>query len=121
MTGELDTNGYYALGLPFYASVVVAELLVAKRRKRPRLRVCAHDQGNIAAGVGEVVLGLFLGPILLGLYDFGTEHLALVHWQTRSSPGSSPFSSAISAITSTTARAIPWPCSGPFTASRRRR
>lgn len=80
MTGELDTNGYYALGLPFYASVVVAELLVAKRRKRPVYEF-APTIGNIAAGVGEVVLGLFLGPILLGLYDFGYEHLALVHWQ----------------------------------------
>lgn len=77
---RLDTNGYYALGLPFYASVVVAELIVAKVRKRPVYRF-APTIGNLAAGVGEVVLGLFLGPILLGLYDFGYDHIALVHWQ----------------------------------------
>lgn len=76
---RLDTNGYYALGLPFYASVVVAELIVARARRRPVYRF-APTIGNVAAGVGEVVLGLFLGPVLLGLYDFGFDHLALVHW-----------------------------------------
>jgi len=76
---RLDTNGYYALGLPFYASVVVAELLVARAR-RQRVYRFAPTVGNLAAGVGEVVIGLFLGPILLGLYDFGYDHIALVHW-----------------------------------------
>jgi alkylglycerol monooxygenase len=36
--------------------------------------------GSITAGVGEVVFGLFFGPILLTLYDFGFAHFALVHW-----------------------------------------
>lgn len=76
---RLDTNGYYALGLPFYASVVVAELIVARARKR-RVYSFAPTIGNLAAGVGEVVLGLFLGPLLLALYDFGYDHIALVHW-----------------------------------------
>lgn len=76
---RLDTNGYYALGLPLYASIVVAEILVARARKR-RVYRFARTVGNVTAGVGEVVLGLFLGPILLALYDFGYAHLALVRW-----------------------------------------
>lgn len=76
---RLDTNGYYALGLPLYASIVVAEILVARARKR-RVYRFARTVGNVTAGVGEVVLGLFLGPVLLGLYDFGYAHLALVRW-----------------------------------------
>lgn len=76
---RLDTNGYYALGLPLYASIVVAELIVARARKR-RVYSFAPTIGNLAAGVGEVVLGLFLGPLLLGLYDFGYDRIALVHW-----------------------------------------
>lgn len=79
MDGRLDTNGYYALGLPLYASIVCAELIIARRHKRAVYRF-ADTVGNLAAGVGEVILGLFLGPILLALYDFGFEHLALVRW-----------------------------------------
>jgi sterol desaturase/sphingolipid hydroxylase (fatty acid hydroxylase superfamily) len=78
---RLDTNGYYALGLPLYAAIVAAELLIAHRHGR-RIYRLADTIGNLAAGVGEVVLGLFLGPILLWLYDFGFEHLALIHWGT---------------------------------------
>jgi sterol desaturase/sphingolipid hydroxylase (fatty acid hydroxylase superfamily) len=76
---RLDTNGYYALGLPMYAAIVAAELAVARWRRRKVYRF-AETVGNVSAGVGEVVLGLFLAPILLGLYDFGYAHLALVHW-----------------------------------------
>lgn len=77
---RLDTNGYYALGLPLYASIVAAELIVARARGR-RVYRFADTVGNVAAGVGEVVLGLFLGPLLLALYDFGYAHVALVRWR----------------------------------------
>ncbi|HEY8072605.1 MAG TPA: sterol desaturase family protein [Labilithrix sp.] len=80
---RLDTNGYYALGLPMYAAIVAAELAVARWRKRSVYRFC-DTIGNLSAGVGEVVLGLFLGPILLALYDFGYGRVAIVHWPTGS-------------------------------------
>jgi sterol desaturase/sphingolipid hydroxylase (fatty acid hydroxylase superfamily) len=76
---RLDTNGYYALGLPLYAAIVAAELAVARWRRRRVYALC-DTIGNLSAGVGEVVLGLFLGPLLLWLYDFGYERIALVRW-----------------------------------------
>jgi sterol desaturase/sphingolipid hydroxylase (fatty acid hydroxylase superfamily) len=77
---RLDTNGYYALGLPLYAAIVAAELAVARWRRRRVYRFC-DTVGNLSAGVGEVVLGLFLGPVLLALYDFGYEHFSVVRWR----------------------------------------
>lgn len=76
---RLETNGYYALGLPLYAAIVAAELLVAKRHRRSVYRL-TDTMSNLAAGIGEVVLGLFLGPLLLALYDFGFDRLAIVRW-----------------------------------------
>jgi alkylglycerol monooxygenase len=77
---RLDTNGYYALGLPLYAAIVAAELAVARWRRRRVYDLC-DTIGNLSAGVGEVVLGLFLGPILLCLYDVGFTRFALVRWE----------------------------------------
>lgn len=76
---RLETNGYYALGVPFYLAIIALELYLARRQGR-RLYGFADTIGNFSAGVGEIVIGLFLGPILLALYDFGYAHLALVHW-----------------------------------------
>lgn len=76
---RLDSTGYYALGVPMYAAVVAAELLVARAR-RHRVYEFAPAIGNLAAGIGEVVLGLLLGPLLLALYDYGFDRIALVHW-----------------------------------------
>lgn len=76
---RLDTNGYYALGVPFYLLIIGLELFLA-RRKGLRVYGFADTIGNFSAGLGEIVLGLFLAPILLGLYDFGYAHMALVRW-----------------------------------------
>ena len=81
--GQLDTNAYYALGAPLYALLVAIEYRVAARRG-VRVFGFADSIGNISAGVGEIVVGLFLGPLLIALYDFGYEHIALIHWSERS-------------------------------------
>jgi len=44
----------------------------------------ADTLGNFCAGLGEVTIGLFLGPVLLWLYDFGYQHLRLVTWPSTS-------------------------------------
>lgn len=77
--GRLDTNGYYAVGAPLYLLLIAVEYWVA-RRKNVRVFGFADTLGNLSAGLGEVVIGIFLGPLLIGLYDFGYEHIALVHW-----------------------------------------
>jgi sterol desaturase/sphingolipid hydroxylase (fatty acid hydroxylase superfamily) len=76
---RLETNGYYALGVPFYLALIAAEILLA-RRKGMRVYRLADTIGSFSAGLGEVIVGIFLGPFLIALYDFGYEHTALVRW-----------------------------------------
>ena len=76
---RLETSGYYALGVPFYLALIAAEILLA-RRKGMRVYRFADTIGSFSAGLGEVIVGIFLGPLLIALYDFGYEHIALVRW-----------------------------------------
>lgn len=79
MGEQLDTNGYYALGLPLYLAVLAVEIVWTRRRG-----VADHGFGdtvsNVSGGLGEVVLGLFLGPHLVALYDWAFETARLVTW-----------------------------------------
>ncbi|MDI1449983.1 sterol desaturase family protein [Polyangium sp. 6x1] len=77
--GRLETNGYYALGVPFYLAIIALEIALS-RWKGKRVYGFADTLGSFSAGLGEIVLGLFLGPVLLGLYDFAYGELALVRW-----------------------------------------
>jgi sterol desaturase/sphingolipid hydroxylase (fatty acid hydroxylase superfamily) len=74
-----DSTAWYALGVPAYLLVMGLEHLLARRRGQ-RLYRFGDTLGNLAAGLGEVTLGLFLGPLLVALYDWGYTHLALVRW-----------------------------------------
>lgn len=76
---RLESSGYYALGVPAYVLVAAVEYALARRKGVPAYTL-AVTVGNLVAGLGEVVIGLFLGPLLLGLYDFGFEHIRLFHW-----------------------------------------
>src|SRR5579883_1512155 len=80
---QLETTGYYAFGVPLYFSLVMVEWLRARRRGRQTLSF-ADSVGNISAGLGAIVVGLFLGPALIALYEWGYAHLALVHWEAGS-------------------------------------
>ena len=76
---DLDTNAYYALGVPAYLAAMALEHRAARARGE-RAYSFGVTLGNLSAGLGEVVLGLFLGPYLLALYDWAYAHLAIVHW-----------------------------------------
>jgi alkylglycerol monooxygenase len=76
---QLETTGYYAFGVPLYFSLMAAEYFIARRKRAPTLSF-ADSVGNISAGLGAIVVGLFLGPILIALYDWGYAHFALVKW-----------------------------------------
>jgi sterol desaturase/sphingolipid hydroxylase (fatty acid hydroxylase superfamily) len=76
----METTAYYAFGVPIYLGLVVAEWLRAKRRGARTLSF-APSFGNVSAGLGSIVVGLFLGPALLALYAFGERTLAVVHWE----------------------------------------
>jgi alkylglycerol monooxygenase len=84
MLEDLDTNAYYAFGIPFYVALMLFEQWLARRRGLVVYRF-ADTLGNFCAGLGEVTVGLFLGPALLWLYAFGYQHLRLITW-----PKSSP-------------------------------
>jgi sterol desaturase/sphingolipid hydroxylase (fatty acid hydroxylase superfamily) len=68
----VETSGYYALGIPLYALLMLGEHAWAKRRGLSVYRV-ADDLGNLACGMGQILAGLFLGPLMLRLYAFGFE------------------------------------------------
>lgn len=76
---RLETNGYYALGIPAYFLLIAIEVAISKARG-VRVYRFADTIGNLGAGLGEIVLGLFLAPYLLALYDLGFAQLALIHW-----------------------------------------
>src|SRR6478736_10504686 len=76
---RLETSGYYALGVPAYFALIAIEYGLGRLRKQ-RVFGFADTISNLTAGFGELLLGLFLGPVLIGLYDFGYQHIALVHW-----------------------------------------
>ena len=74
-----ETTALYAFGVPLYLGLMALEARAAHQRGRPTLEL-PESIGNLSAGLGTVVLGLFLGPVLIGLYLFGLAHFALVHW-----------------------------------------
>jgi len=80
---HLDTNAYYALGIPAYVLVVLLELWWTRRRGLVAYRY-ADSFGNLSAGLGEIIIGLFIGPYLIALYVLGYEHYALVCWESNS-------------------------------------
>jgi sterol desaturase/sphingolipid hydroxylase (fatty acid hydroxylase superfamily) len=83
MLEDLDTNAYYAFGIPLYVALMAFEQWLARRKGLVVYRF-ADTLGNFCAGLGEVTIGLFLGPALLWLYDFGYQHLRLVTWPATS-------------------------------------
>ena len=75
---QLDTNGYYALGVPAYLAVIGVEWLLLRRRG-VKSYALPESLANMSAGLGEVTLGVFIGPTLVLLYEWAYRHLAVVH------------------------------------------
>jgi sterol desaturase/sphingolipid hydroxylase (fatty acid hydroxylase superfamily) len=76
---QLDTNGYYALGIPAYVLLIALEVYFTRAKGLDAYRF-ANSLSNLSGGLGEVVIGFFLGPLLFALYEFGYDKLALIHW-----------------------------------------
>ena len=79
----METTAYYAFGVPIYLGLVLAEWWRGKRRGA-RTVSFSTSFGNVSAGLGSIVVGLFLGPVLLGLYAFAHQRFALVTWPSGS-------------------------------------
>ena len=76
---ELETNGYYVLGIPAYLLVILLEIAVTRYRGLSSYTF-SSTLSNLAVGIGALFAGLLLAPGLLGLYRFGYQHLAIVYW-----------------------------------------
>lgn len=70
--------------MPLYVALAALEMAVARRRGATAYGNygLADTVGNLSAGLGEVVIGLFIGPLLIALYDWAFARLALFHWPT---------------------------------------
>jgi alkylglycerol monooxygenase len=79
----METTAYYAFGVPLYLLLIWIEARRARARGMPVLTL-PESVGNLSAGLGTIVLGLFLGPVLILLYDWAFRHAALVHWSAGS-------------------------------------
>lgn len=77
----LDTNAYYALGVPLYVALAALEHALARRRGE-RAYSFAVTISNLSGGLGEVIVGLLLGPLLFALYSHAYQRWALVHWKS---------------------------------------
>ncbi len=76
---QLETTAYYAFGIPLYLALMGAEHVAARRRGRPTASF-PETIGNLSAGLGAIVVGLFMGPLLILLYDTAYTRFALVRW-----------------------------------------
>jgi hypothetical protein len=76
MTQTLDSTGYYALGIPAYLVLLAVEYRWARRRGGRA--TAAPDDRHDVDRLGEVIIGLFLGPWLVALYDWAFARFALV-------------------------------------------
>lgn len=74
----MDVNAYYALGIPAYVVAMLFERELMRRRGRDVYGV-ATTIGNLSGGLGEVLIGLFLGPLLFASYDWAYRTLAPLH------------------------------------------
>jgi sterol desaturase/sphingolipid hydroxylase (fatty acid hydroxylase superfamily) len=76
---ELETTAWYALGIPLFAAVIALEVFVGRRRGT-RWVSFAETLSNLSAGLGTLVIGLFVGPLVLRLYEYGYS-LRVVDWR----------------------------------------
>ncbi|MBL8684155.1 MAG: sterol desaturase family protein [Myxococcales bacterium] len=79
----METTAYYAYGLPIYIAILLIERRVMLR-KGERAITFATAFGNLSAGFGTIVIGLFLGPVLIALYLWALKTFALVRWPSGS-------------------------------------
>ncbi len=79
----METTFYYAFGVPLYALLIWIEARRAKARGMPMVTL-PESINNLSTGFGTIVIGLFLGPALILLYDWAFRNFALVSWSESS-------------------------------------
>ncbi|WP_426103865.1 sterol desaturase family protein [Massilia sp. TSP1-1-2] len=75
----METTAYYSFGVPLYFLLIWLEARRAKKRGMPAITLPVSIN-NLSTGLGTMVIGLFLGPALILLYEWAFRHFALLHW-----------------------------------------
>jgi sterol desaturase/sphingolipid hydroxylase (fatty acid hydroxylase superfamily) len=66
-----DTLSWYALGIPAYVIYVALEMRFAQKKSFS----FAETISNWTAGLGTLIIGLFLGPLVVRAWDFTHAHV----------------------------------------------
>lgn len=77
----MDATAYYALGIPLYIVLFGVESAIGRARRLPAPSF-AGSVSNIGTGLGAIVVGMLIGPLLVGLYDWAHQHFGLVTWSS---------------------------------------
>lgn len=75
VVGNLETTGYYALGIPVIFGVLIVELNLERRQFS-----LAETISNLSAGLGTLVIGLFVGPGVYALWSWAYRGFAVLDW-----------------------------------------
>ncbi len=78
---DIDTASWYAFAIPLYVLYVGMEIAIARRKPRPVFGF-AETISNLTAGLGTLIVGLFVGPWVLAAWDFAHDHVAPFRWPT---------------------------------------
>lgn len=75
----MDATAYYAIGIPLYIVLFGVETWLgrARRLESPSF---AGSISNITSGLGAIVVGMVVGPLLVALYDWAFHTFALLTW-----------------------------------------
>ncbi len=76
---KMDTLSWYAIGVPAYVLYIGLELFIARRRAR-RVFGFAETISNLTAGLGTLVIGLFVGPWVVRSWQLVHDHVAPFPW-----------------------------------------
>lgn len=79
---RLETSAYYALLVPLFALFVGIEAGLGRRRGLALYRR-ADTLSDLSCGLGQLLVGVFTGPLVLFLYDRTFRHFALFQWDER--------------------------------------
>ncbi len=79
----MDATAYYAIGIPLYIVLFGVESLIGRARRLDAPSFAA-SVSNIATGLGAIVIGMIVGPVMVALYDWAVHAVGLIEWADRS-------------------------------------